>query len=195
MAPIPPPTNTAADESSPDEAAGIEAVYLRYARRLCRLAQQRINPRFQARFEADDIVQSVFRTFVRRSTDGLFSPMNSGSLWSLLVQITLNKVCKEVEFYQAGKRSVAVEVSGGGDASHSCLPAGEPGPAEAAALTDEIDRVMSQFKGSEPQILELCLQGFTSPEIAAKVGCSQTTVRRVLNRVGHLLELRLMPES
>ncbi len=194
MSPIP-STSHGVVHSSSDETESTEAIYLRYAQRLCTLAQRRINRRFQPRFEADDIIQSVFRTFFRRSNDGLFSPMNSGSVWSLLVQITLNKVCKQVEHHQAGKRSVRVEVSGDGDAWQSCLAASEPGPAEAAALTDEIDLVMSQFQGSEPQILELCLQGFPTQEIADKIGCSRWTVRRVLDRVGRLLEQRLMPET
>ena len=49
-------------DSSDGEAA--EELYVRYADRLWKVARTRIGDRLGRRFDADDVVQSVFRTFL-----------------------------------------------------------------------------------------------------------------------------------
>ena len=170
-----------------------DAIYSQYATELCSLAESHIDKRLQPRVEAEDIVQSVFRTFFRRVKDGQFDFNHSGALWRLLVEITLRKVCKQVEYHQAAKRDVQSEASG--DEWQSRLISGAPSPVEAAALTDELDRLISELNAQESHILQMCLQGSPTPEIADQVGCSRWTVRRALDRIGHLLKERISPDS
>ena len=173
-----------------DAAAATELFHL-YSQRLCAVAQSQIDRRLAGRVGAEDIVQSVFRTFFRRSRNGQFQIDHAGALWRLLVRITLNKVQHQRDRHHAARRNVAAEVHlESGEVSPEAI-AHEPTPAEAAALSDEIESTLAGLQAPEAEILRLSLQGYTPSEIAARVQCSRWTVRRVLNRIGHRLQARL----
>jgi RNA polymerase sigma factor (sigma-70 family) len=173
-----------------DQAAADE-LYRRYAQRLCALAAGRIDRRLGRRVAADDIVQSVFRTFFRRAARGEYPIDHSGTLWSLLVQITLRKVQRQRERHHAGKRNVGAEVEPDGDQPLPEAVAHEPTAEEVVSLLDEMRFLLAGLQPPEPQIVQLCFDGHSTPEIAQRVGCSRWTVRRVLDRVGHRLQRRL----
>lgn len=177
------------DRSSQNDPSLAEEVYRRYAERLWRLAERQIGPRLARRVGPDDIVQSVFRTFFRRSEQGQFTIDQSGSLWNLLVTIAINKIRRQAAFHAAARRAVGREVDGqevvfasvANDASHE----------EAIALQDELEFLMVGLRDPEPEIIRLALKGYSTDEIARHAGCSRWTVRRVLNRFGQRLEGRL----
>ena len=171
--------------------AAAEAIHRRYAQRLCALVEPRIGDQLRRRVDAEDIVQSVFRTFFRRVGDGQFHIDHTSSLWHLLVGIGLNKVRRQAEYHQAGKRAMTREQTGStGDLSPEAV-SHEPGPDEAAAVADVLANVMSELTHSEMEIIRLCLAGFAPDEIVDRVGCSRWTVRRVRDRVGARLEDQL----
>ena len=67
----------------------------------------------------------------------------------------------------------------------------EPTPVEAAMLTETVEQLLVDLGGPEREIVELSLQGHTTPEIAARLGRSRRTVRRVRERVrDYLLQLQ-----
>jgi len=61
------------------EQAGAEELHRRCARRLCSLAAGQIGQRPGRRVGADDVVQSVFQTFFRRSAEGEYPIDHSGT--------------------------------------------------------------------------------------------------------------------
>jgi hypothetical protein len=131
-----------------DQAAA-EELHRRYAQRLCALAEREIGRRLSRRVGADDVVQSVFRTFFRRTAAGEFVIDHSGNLWQLLARITLNKVRRQGEHYRAGKRNVASEDSAADLPACSYPFAHDPGPDEAAMLADEIETVLKELETNE----------------------------------------------
>jgi RNA polymerase sigma factor (sigma-70 family) len=64
----------------------------------------------------------------------------------------------------------------------------EPGPEEAAMLTEVVERIMAELEPRERQILTLHLQGKDAVEIAQNMSRSKRTVERVLERVRRQLE-------
>ena len=68
------------------------ALYLKYAERLQKLAAKQTNPKMKFRVEPEEIVQSVFRTFFRRSTAGQYDVATGEDLWKLLLIIALKKI-------------------------------------------------------------------------------------------------------
>ncbi len=62
-----------------------------------------------------------------------------------------------------------------------------PSPAEAIALADELEWVLSQFDSVGRQVLELRLQGAKLSEIARDTGRSERKVRRILARVREVI--------
>ncbi|MBI4602297.1 MAG: sigma-70 family RNA polymerase sigma factor [Planctomycetes bacterium] len=178
---------------SGDQVAAGE-IHRRYAQRLCGLAQGQLSEGLSRRLDADDIVQSVFRTFFRRARGGEFTLDHSGSLWSLLVRITLNKVRKEAERHRAAKRDLRLEQPAVEDGLEPEAVAHDPTPDEAAALADALETVVRGLDAREAEVFRLRLQGRSASEIGEQVGCTRWTVRRVLDRVGERLKKELLCE-
>ncbi len=181
--------------SNGDESAA-EQMFERYSRRTWKLAENLIAQRFKSRFDGDDVVQSVFRTFLRHSREGDFRVGPAESLWKLLSAIVRNKICQRVDFHTAQRRSANREqpLESGRNESQpdELLAAMDPRPEEALALVEEIATVLDAFELCDREVFRLCLEGHSSSEIAHLLGCSRWSVRRALDSMGHVLRLRLM---
>lgn len=81
-------------------------LYDRYAQRLVLLARAQSSPSLASRFDPEDVVQSVFRTFFRRVREGQYDIPHDEELWGLFLVITLNKIRKLGAYHRAGKRDV-----------------------------------------------------------------------------------------
>src|SRR5437867_3871451 len=73
-----------------EDAAGL--LYHRYARRLLAFAQARCTGPVLRVVEAEDVVQSVFRSFFRKAALGMYDVPDHEELWKLLMVIALNKL-------------------------------------------------------------------------------------------------------
>jgi RNA polymerase sigma factor (sigma-70 family) len=58
-----------------------------------------------------------------------------------------------------------------------------PSPAEAAAFADELRHLVASLDDDERRLLDLKLRECTNLEVAARLGCSERTVHRLLKRV------------
>jgi RNA polymerase sigma factor (sigma-70 family) len=177
---------------SGDEAAANE-LFRRYADRLLALAQNRLSSRLATRVDAEDVVQSVYRSFFANARAGRYLLEHSGDLWRLLVVITLNKVRGQAVHHQADKRALDRERPlESGTADWHGLPVTaltrQPTPLDAAALADELEHFMRDLEPKHRQVFELRLQGYTMEEIADACGRSVRTVKRVLSLIRESLE-------
>ena len=82
------------------------AIYVRYADKLLGVARRHTAEDLRMRFDPEDVVQSVFRTFFRRAAQGAYVVPAGDDLWKLFLVIALNKVRRLGEFHRANKRSV-----------------------------------------------------------------------------------------
>jgi RNA polymerase sigma factor (sigma-70 family) len=160
-----------------------------YAPCLERLAHSRMTPALQRRVGAEDVVQSVCRTFLRRAQLGEFKLEASESLWRLLCAITLTKVRQHARFHFRQKRGLDREFSVGSDASDTSAGRPEPAaresvsPADALAFADQMSFLLGKLNDEERKIVEGKLEGQTHEQIAAQLQCSGRTVRRLLERI------------
>ncbi|MEM6689024.1 MAG: sigma-70 family RNA polymerase sigma factor [Planctomycetota bacterium] len=173
-----------------DEMAAAE-IYDRYVARLVALASSRISPGLARRVEAEDVVQSVYRSFFARTGEDRLTVDQSGQLWGLLAAITVNKVRAKARFHSADKRNVATETSI--RSSVSCFGleptdlAREPTPAEAAALAEQYSKAADKMSPVGRQVFDLFLQNVALEQIAKEVRRSARTVRRELEQARSLL--------
>jgi RNA polymerase sigma factor (sigma-70 family) len=165
-----------------------EELFARYAQRLTRLAEQHLSRKLAGRMDGEDVVQSVFRTFFRRSADGEFRIDSSAQLWQLLVKITLLKARAKARYHTAGKRDAGVEQAGGAEDWLPQAVAHDPGPEEAAVLVDQIESLLRGLPPLHAQVLERRLEGCHVTDIASQLGVSRVTVHRVLNLLQQRLE-------
>jgi len=153
-------------------------LYVRYAERLARLARHGMSPQLAARLDPEDVVQSVFRTFFRRSAAGLFEVPASDQLWQLLLVIATNKVRQLGRFHRQHKRDVAKTLLDdrplGDLASQDSMP--------LTVLEMVIEEAMADLPDFQQRMIELRIQGYTAEEIAAATQRCSRTVERVLRR-------------
>ena len=172
-----------------------EQFFERYALRTWKLAENLIAQRLKPRFDGDDIVQSVFRTFLRRSRDGELDVPASDTIWHLLAAVARNKIRRRVAHHRMQRRNVDREQSAAMPNSALLPPEewldAEPTADDAVALIDEVQAVLGTANPREADIFRYCLEGHSTPEIAQLVGCSRWSVRRVLDRLGEELQQRL----
>lgn len=154
-------------------------LYLRYAQRLHALVRDQSSSDLARRVEADDIVQSVFRTFFTAASQGLYQVPAGEDLWKLLLVIALNKIRAQALFHNAAKRDVRRTTPIDGSAAER----------EAFAVKDDgdqvflrmiIDEALEQLPPSHRPMVQLRLEGFEVAEIAQKTGRSKRTVERLL---------------
>jgi eukaryotic-like serine/threonine-protein kinase len=172
-----------------DEAAA-EELFRRYSGRLTALARSRMSHALASRVDAEDVVQSAYRSFFLLARDGDVLLRESGDLWRLLVRITLRKVYRNARRHCADCRSVAREDPRPVEMAALALSR-EPTPAQAAALIDELQGVLAPLDALQRRIVEMRLQAHEVEDIAAEVGRSTRTVRRILAAFGAELERRL----
>lgn len=160
-------------------------IYRRYTDRLVAAARQMLAPRLAARIDPEDVVQSAYRSFFVKAGEGRYEASASGDLWKLLIAITRHKLLHAVEKQQAARRTPTVETR------QSEFVDAAPSPAEVAIVADELQQLFMQLTQEERLVLELRLQGNDTPEIAAQLGKSPRTVRRMMADLRHRFLARL----
>jgi RNA polymerase sigma-70 factor (ECF subfamily) len=155
------------------------ALYRRYAERLQRLAQRNTALDLTRRFDADDVVQSVFRTFFRRVQSGLYDLPAGDELWRLLLVISLNKIRTLAVYHRAQKRSVAA-TAGPDAALIGQLADSTADDLALSSLKMVIDEVLSDLPEVQRTIIVRRIEGCQVEEIATETGRSKRTIERVL---------------
>jgi RNA polymerase sigma-70 factor (ECF subfamily) len=166
-----------------DDAAARD-LFGRFAGRLIALARSRLDARLRRKVDAEDVVQSVFKSFFRRQADEPFDVGGWDSLWSLLTVLTVRKCANQAQRYRRHGRDLGREVP---TADFETLSR-EPTPEEAAVLAETLEQVMRGLTAREREMVALSLQGKSMPEVSAAVGRAERTVRRVLDQVRQRLE-------
>src|SRR5689334_17094680 len=139
-------------------------LYKRYAERLHRLAQRNTALDLTPRFDAEDVVQSVFRTFFRRVRTGLYDLPAGDELWRLLLVISLNKIRTLAVYHRAQKRSVSTTTAPGAE----LLAQLQDQNAEDLALTSlkmVIDEVLHDLPEVQQRIITRRIEGSQVEEI------------------------------
>jgi len=158
-------------QAGEDDAA--TALYTRYAERLMVLAHRNAGDDLSARVDAEDIVQSVFRTFFRRVSDGHYLIPEGEELWKLLLVIALNKVRMIAEHHRAAKRDIGQTRS-----------IGQQEFANRADATDvlrmTIDDILVTLPEPHQQVVHERIDGYEIAEIAQRVALSRRSVERIL---------------
>jgi RNA polymerase sigma-70 factor, ECF subfamily len=154
-------------------------LYLRYAARLHALVVSQSSRDLARRVDAEDIVQSVFRTFFQRAAVGNYNVPDGEEIWKLLLVIALNKVRAVGAHHRAAKRDVRQTV--GGEAFDRALEwqcAQDEGA--LTALRVVVEELLEGIPAANRQIIELQIEGYAVAEITEKVQRSRRTVERVL---------------
>jgi RNA polymerase sigma-70 factor (ECF subfamily) len=163
-------------EGSQDAAA---LLYRRYAQRLRDLAKAHCSADLAKVVEPDDIVQSVFGSFFRAASQGVYQLPDGEELWKLFLVIALNKIRARARYHRAARRDVARTVGG----------AGFELTLEAVARADEaaenllqlaVDEALDRLPPQHRAAIRLRVEGYEVAEIAGRIGRSLRSTERLL---------------
>lgn len=163
-----------------------QQVCKRFTHRLLSLANRRLEYHVKRKVDADDVVQSVYRSFFRRCLTGDFDIEDWNGLWSLLSRIAVRKCIRHSKRMHAGCRDISRETSIHGetdDAAPFELPDREPSPDEISAVRETLQLLLEDLPDTKRYIVELRLAGFTVAEVSDRVGRSERSVHRSLEQV------------
>jgi hypothetical protein len=179
---------------SPDLKVRDEAafrIWERYSARLLGLVRNRLSERVRRREDEDDVLQSMFQSFVRRQERETAALQSRDDLWRLLVHIALCKAANAAHRQQAARRDVRREAVGpveGAEGERGQFPdwmlelmdRSEPSPDEALALEEELQQWLDPLPADLRQVALWKLEGYTNKEIGVKI-----------QRTERLVELKL----
>lgn len=150
-------------------------LYLRYADRLLSLASKQTAGDLRTRIDPEDIVQSVFRTFFRRASEGHYQVPEGEELWKLFLVIALNKIRTTGAWHHAAKRDSRATISSEG------LQDGQTQDETSLTILHlVIEEMLATMPESTREIIKLRIAGNEVSDIAAQVGRSKRSVERVL---------------
>lgn len=160
----------------------------KYCERLMKLAKRRIGQRMASRFDPEDVIQSAFRTFFTRVKNDEFTFEAEDDLFKLLVRLTVRKTLRRIEHHSAAKRNPNSEAAQRTDdvEPFSLIASRAVTPDMEVALIDEFQLFIGDLPELDRKVIELKIQGYTTVEIAEKVGSYERKVRRVLERIEKL---------
>jgi DNA-directed RNA polymerase specialized sigma24 family protein len=189
-------TRCVGDLKAGDQAAA-QVLWERYFDQLVRLARRRlaIARRDGADEDEEDAALSAFDSFCAGLAGGRFPRLEDrGDLWRLLVVITARKASAQLDRRRALKRGgdrFRIDPPHGraDDSVDSSDPliqivARQPSPEFAAMVADETTHLLDRL-GDEAlrQIALWRMEGYTSDEIAERLGCARRTVARRLDLI------------
>ena len=176
-----------------DDAAA-SALFERYVARLIDLAEARIFKKLGRRLDAEDIVQSVYRSFFLHLRQGRYELRASGDLWRLLATMAVRKVHRQARTHTAEKRAIYREDSVFARSDANWLQpdafAREPSPDVVLEIIDELEHMYALRSPAQRQIVELRLRNYSIAEISRMARVSERTVHRVLADARKYLETR-----
>jgi DNA-directed RNA polymerase specialized sigma24 family protein len=174
-----------------DEAAA-RALWERYFARLVRLARSKVQAARRSNVaDEEDAALSAFDSFCAGAAQGRFPDLTDrDGLWRLLVVITSRKVQAQVRLVHRLKRGGGMvqntsDLPGAGDADEvealARIVGTEPTPESAAVVAEEYRRLLDALGDETLRSVAIWrMEGYTSDEIGARLGCARRTVARQL---------------
>jgi RNA polymerase sigma-70 factor (ECF subfamily) len=157
-----------------EEAAS--ALFDRYADRLRHLIAEHTASDLQPRFDADDIVQSVFRRFFHGAKRGLYDVLGHEGLWQLFLVIALNRLRDHARYHRSAKRDVRLTLGDDAIEKHTTP---DPSPAFLRLVVEE---ALDRLAPANREAVEMRLAGHAVGEIARHTGRSLRSVERLLQK-------------
>jgi RNA polymerase sigma-70 factor (ECF subfamily) len=156
----------------------------RYESRVRLVARVLLGKALQPYLDSMDLVQSVHRSLLVGLRRGKFVISTPEELIALARTMVRRKAARQ---WRHMRRQQRLE-SGSGDSGNLLelllsLHSSETDPARAAQLSDAARRVCDRLTAAERRHMEMRMDGYTNPEIAAELGLSEVALRVQLARL------------
>jgi RNA polymerase sigma factor (sigma-70 family) len=156
-----------------------------YSPSVLRVVRRMLNPRLRNKFDSDDFTQAVWASFFAQPARWA-ELRRPEQLIGLLQRMARNKVVDEHRRRMAThKYSVTKErpLPSADDGPQEWLIARQPSPSQLAMARERWNRLLVAQSPQHQNIIRLKLGGMTNRSVAARLGVSEKTVQRVLQRL------------
>lgn len=170
----------------------------RYFERLVKQARKKLQAAPRRAADEEDVALSALGSFFRNAERGRFPQLaDRNNLWSLLVVITARKAMHLVRDEQRQKRGGAARAEAqrhDRDPTLDDLVGSEPSPEFAAEVAEECQRLLQKLADADLEPVAVWkMEGYTTEEIARKVGCVPRTIERKLRLIRAVWEKEMIP--
>lgn len=174
-----------------DEEAAYE-LYQRYSGRLYALVRAKTGSKLAALAEPEDIVQSTFKSVLKRMQAGAYNAPAGSTLWNLLAVVATHKLSKKATHHSAQRRNVDRKVSLEG-MEEGLPPDGEQDPSETFEVC--MHEALSLLRPADRDVLTYRIEGYSVSEISERTGRSLRSVERSLQKMRERLATHLLGDS
>jgi DNA-directed RNA polymerase specialized sigma24 family protein len=182
------------------DAQAAQQLWNTYFIRMVKAARAKLHGAPSRMADEEDVALSAFKSFCRGTRDGRFPQLHEhDDPWPLLLALTTHKAVDLVRYERRVKRGgPGIESSSPacpqqlpeGDANVSALIGREPDPQVALQLAEECQHLLDGISDTILRAIALWkIEGFTTEEIAVKLGCTTRTVERKLQIIRRLWNL------
>jgi RNA polymerase sigma factor (sigma-70 family) len=162
-----------------------QKIWEAYFRKLVPIAKKHLSGLLARDADEEDVIVSAFDSFYRGLERGRFPDLHDrDELWRLLVVITARKASDQRAHERRSKRGEGLIVRDLEDSVLELIAAEEPTPEVAAEVAESFRRLLERLEdASLRELAILRLEGFTTEEIADKLGCVPRTIERKLHLI------------
>jgi RNA polymerase sigma factor (sigma-70 family) len=164
--------------------AAAEQVFLAFEPYLRKAVRRHLPPHLRARFDADDIVQSVWADALRGFREAGWRFTDADHLRGFLYIATRNRLIDRIRQHE--KSAGRTERIGDGD-REQLLPSTKPRPSEVAQAGDLWERIQAHCPPEHHPILGLKRDGYSLAEIAQRTGLHPDSIRRILRTLARVM--------
>ena len=168
-----------------------------YFLRMVKVARAKLHGAASRMADEEDVALSAFKSFCSGTKDGRFPQLHEHEdPWPLLLALTTHKAIDLVRYERRVKRggsgiqstaSASLQSSPEGRAVLSELIGREPDPQITLQIAEECQHLLDGISDTILRAIALWkMEGFTTEEIAGKLGCTVRTVERKLHIIRRL---------
>jgi RNA polymerase sigma-70 factor (ECF subfamily) len=152
-------------------------------------ARYLLRPILRRYLDSIDVAQSVQFDLMRGLRRGSFEPADSETFVSLAVTVVRRKVARHWRHLQIEHRLRFGPSNGSAPPPGLLTPHDTPeDPAQTVQQSEDLRAFWQLLEPTERRVLELRLQGYTTEESAAEMGCAANVLRVRLSRLRKRLQ-------
>ncbi len=158
--------------------------------KVLRVVRRKLDRPMRSLFDSTDFANDVFKSLVAKSDRFEFE--NIAALKAHLARAAEQKVIDEHRRQHRQKRNRSREQRFGEDEAGLMFepPSSDPSPSQYAVEREARETILATQTGNDRQVLELKQLGYSTEEVAERVGMNVRTVQRVLKKVSDSWFLR-----
>jgi RNA polymerase sigma-70 factor (ECF subfamily) len=181
------PLDTLLEQLTRGDAEAAGHVFLTYEPYLRMVVRRHLSPGLRAKFDSVDIVQSVWADVLKGFRDAGWRFADATHLRAFLVRLTHDRF---IDRLRQHRRAIERERSLTEAEWAETLIAQQPQPSEFARADELWQEMLELCPPEHREVLRLKREGVLTPEIAARVGLHEGSVRRILCTLSRRLARR-----